>query len=173
MKKTAAVIAAIVAVLALLFIATEQTAPPEMTEAEVAQIEAEVFVASDYLVDGWNAHDAETFLAMFHPNKVSHAWGGRIWTDHDELSEEWAAVMETTDSVGISWTDRNVRVVTDQVAMFQGSTDLTIYYTDGRIVQYPGTAHWTGLFEPSEAGWKMTTSAYTFGGAQRLDQPEG
>jgi ketosteroid isomerase-like protein len=42
MKKTAAVVAAIVAVLALLFIATEQTAPPEMTEAEIAQVEAEV-----------------------------------------------------------------------------------------------------------------------------------
>jgi ketosteroid isomerase-like protein len=40
MKKTAAVIAAIVGVLALLFIATEQTAPPEMTEAEIAEAEA-------------------------------------------------------------------------------------------------------------------------------------
>jgi len=160
----------LIAVAGLVLLVGCQAPPADMTEAEIAQIEAEVMEASDYLIDGWNAHDAETFLTMFHPTKVSHAWGGRVWTNHSELSEEWVSVMETTDSVKISWTDRNVRVLTDQTAMFQGSTELTIYYTDGRIVRYPGTAHWTGLFEPSEAGWKMTTSAYTFGGAQRLDQ---
>jgi ketosteroid isomerase-like protein len=41
MKKTVAVIAGVVGLLGLLFIATERNAPPEMTEAEMAQMGAE------------------------------------------------------------------------------------------------------------------------------------
>lgn len=146
-----------------------QAPSAEMTEAEMAEIEAGVLEATDLLVNGWNTNDVELFLTMFHPTKVSHAWGSRVYDNHDELSDEWLSVWETGDSVRISWTARDVQVLNDQAAMFQGSTDLMLYYTDGRILHYPGTAHWTGLFEPSEAGWRMTTSAYTFGGAQRLD----
>lgn len=156
-----------VALLALLFAC--QAPPAEMTEAEIAQIEAEVMEAADLLITGWNGNDLDLFLTMFHPTKVSHAWGSRVYKNHGELSQQWMSAWETGDSVRISWTTRDVQVLTDQAAMFQGSTDLLLYYTDGRILHYPGTAHWTGLFEPSEAGWKMTTSAYTFGGAQRLD----
>lgn len=54
MKKTAAVITAIIAVLALMFIATEQTTPPEMTEAEIAQNEAE---AKQAITDRLNAYE--------------------------------------------------------------------------------------------------------------------
>ena len=167
---------ALLAILALLvvlglgwFLYSSPTAPAEMTEAEIAEIQAEVMEAADLLITGWNTNDVELFLTMFHPNKVSHAWGSQVYDNHDELSEQWLSVWETGDSVRISWTARDVQVLTDQAAMFQGSTDLMLYYTDGRILHYPGTAHWTGLFEPSEAGWRMTTSAYTFGGAQRLD----
>jgi len=170
MKTTAAVVVAIIAVLALLYVATAPAAPPEMTEAEIAQIEAEVTATTDALAASWNAYDVEAFMSIFHPEKVSFAWGARVWKDHGALGDEWRTVWETGDSLRVTWTDRTVTVLTDGVAAFQGSTDLTIYYDDGRILNYPGTAHWTGLFEPSTEGWKMTTSAYNWGGGQRLDQ---
>jgi len=159
------------AVVALfLLIAASTTTRPGITEVEQAQIEAEVMATSDVLADSWNTNDLEAFYSVFHPEKISHAWGSRVWKDHSAFADEWRSVWETGDSVRISWTDRSVQVLSAEAAMFQGSTDLFLYYTDGRILHYPGTAHWTGLFEPTEDGWKMTTSAYTFGGAQRLDE---
>ncbi len=159
------------AAVALLTIPAACQAPPtEMTEAEIAQIEAEVMATSDRLIDSWNAYDAEAFFGVYHPEKVSFAWGARVWKDHEALSDGWREVWSSGDSISVSWVERTVQVLDDEAAIFQGSTDLTVYYKNGRIMHYPGTAHWTGLFEPAADGWKMTVSSYTFGGAQRLDQ---
>lgn len=171
MRALIAGVAVLAALAAMFLVARSPGAPPGVPEAEIARIQTEVMATTDAFAESWNAHDVDGFLSIFHPEKVSHAWGARVWKDHDALADQWREVWQTSDSLRVSWVNRTVRVLTDAVASFQGSTDLTIYYGDGRILHYPGTAHWTGLFEPAVDGWKMTTSAYTFGGAERLDDP--
>jgi ketosteroid isomerase-like protein len=69
MKATAAVVAAIVAVLALLYVASSPNAPVEMTDAEIAQHEAEVMQAIDAQWAGYReamvAGDAEGVLSRW------------------------------------------------------------------------------------------------------------
>ena len=59
----------------MLLVAACQTAPPEMTEAEIAQIEAEVMEAMEASVDGWRQGSAERIMATFHPSATSWVMG--------------------------------------------------------------------------------------------------
>ena len=55
----------------LLLFAACQTGPPEMTEAEIAQIEAEVLVAMEANFEGWRQSDVAMIMEGWHPTATS------------------------------------------------------------------------------------------------------
>jgi hypothetical protein len=158
-----------VAALAILFLVPScQAPPPEMTDAEKAQIEAELMEVTDALTEAWNAWDIDASMSFLHPERTSFAWAGTVY-DFDGLRERYSEVWAGADRQETAWTTRKVEVLSEDAVFFQGSFELRIFYSDGREVLYPGTCHWTGLYEPYNGEWKMTYGSYAYGGAQTVE----
>ena len=121
MRTIIAMVAVLAAVAAMFLVARSPGASPAVPEAEITRIQAEVMATTDALAESWNAYDADAFLSVFHPEKVSYAWGARVWKDHEALGDQWRKVWENGDSLRVSWVNRTVRVLTDSVASFQGA----------------------------------------------------
>jgi hypothetical protein len=159
MKAIVAVLAALVALGALFYFYTAPTtAPAEMTEAEIAQIEAEVLEWAEAFMDGWEAGtpDArcEANLALVHPDHVTYLTGGAPqrkadWFDYCMgVHENWASF--TGD-----WTETSVRVISPDAAVFLGRYDSTGENVNGRVIRYPAGAQLI-LVERTADGWGFT-----------------
>jgi hypothetical protein len=69
---------ALAALAVLVLVAGCQTAPQEMTEAEVAQIQTEVAAVGDQWLAAANGVNTEVFLDLFDP-AGTHATDGAHW----------------------------------------------------------------------------------------------
>lgn len=156
----------------LLLVAACQTAPPEVTEAERAQIEAEVLQAAEDWFDGFRQHDLDLLMAAYHPTETSFG-GGRAPRDYATIRESWANQFENVVKYELDWTETVVKVLSRDAAVFQGYYDATGTYADGRIFHWPGNVSFTVLMERTPDGWKITMGAGTNGTAQRIDQIYG
>jgi fibronectin type 3 domain-containing protein len=155
MKGLITVFAVLVVVGIAGFLYRTPTAPPEMTEAERAQIEAEVTEAATGLLDGFRTMDAEVVGEWFHPTETSFVWGGTI-NDRGGMIEHLRSFMEDFESWDGGWVETQVKVLTPDAAMFQGEFESTIHYTNGRVLRWPGNANFTMLMERTPEGWKVT-----------------
>jgi hypothetical protein len=140
-----------------------------LSDDQKAEIQAEVMAETDAMMASWNERNLEGAMSAFHPERVSFAWTHTLHKDVQTISERWGSVWETVDAQECSWIDRSFTVFSEAEVLFQGTFEMTMQFDDGRTVHYPGTAHWTALYEPYGDGWKITTSSYTFGGAQQVE----
>jgi hypothetical protein len=143
-----------------------------MTEAEIAQIEAEVIEVMEGVFDGFRQLDPQMIMAHFHPTATSWVWAsvprghGRVL----ELTENWVEGKESWEG---SWTETTVKVFSQDAALFQGVYEATITYPDGRIVYFPNNASWTLLLERTDDGWLGTIGDNGGGTGLRMDRVYG
>ena len=71
----------------LLLVAACQTPPAEMTDAERAQIEAEVTGMANRLMDLWNTGDWETHLSLYDSETLNMLWGPTLLDTHESFAE--------------------------------------------------------------------------------------
>ncbi len=161
---------AALAVLLLVFAC--QTAPPEMTEAEIAQAEAEVLDVMEGCFEGFRQGNADLVMACFHPTATAWVWNSvpRDYARVRELTDNWFEANESWDG---GWTETTVKVLNRDAAMFQGVYEATLTYSDGRIVRFPGNASWTLLMERTDDGWKGTMGDNGSGAGLRMDRVFG
>jgi hypothetical protein len=57
------------------------------------------------------------------------------------------------------WVEINVRVITPEAVEFSGIMGDTIWYSDGRVREWPGNCANVGGMALSEEGWKYTIAA--------------
>jgi len=131
------------------------TAPPEMSEAERAQIEAEVTEAANGFLDSFRTMDAEVVGEWFHPTETSFVWGGTI-NDRAGMIEHLRSFMENFESWDGAWVETQVQALNPDAAMFQGEFGSTIHYANGQVLRWPGNANFTMLMERTPEGWKVT-----------------
>ena len=139
-----------------------------MTEAEIAQIEAEVMAQTDGMLVAWNARDWNATLRFHHPEKTAFAWSGTVY-DYDGLMARWETVGENFTAQNSTWNNRKIEVLSKEAAIFQGSFDLRVTRTDGTELYYPGNCVWTALFEPFNGEWLMTYIGYNWGGYEVVE----
>ena len=174
MKATLAVIAAVVAVLALLYVATspmDQSA--EMTPEEIAQIEAEVLQVADIWEDGFEdmETDCENTASLMHPDHFAWFSGGsRI--DRDGWLEYCTNATRNRAGYEGEWTTTEVRVWSPDAAVFVGSYQATYENVSGRITHYP-TAGQVILFERTDTGWGVTHFSNFNGPSEVIQEGEG
>jgi ketosteroid isomerase-like protein len=159
----------LMAVIGLVLLVGCQAPPAEMTEAEIAQIEAEVLQAAEDWFDGFRQHDLDILMAGYHPTETSFA-GSRAPRDYATVQESWGNQFEDVVKYDLEWTETVVKVLSHEAAMFQGYYDATGTYADGRILRWPGNVSFTVLMERTPDGWKITMGSGTNGTAQRIDQ---
>ncbi len=167
MRTTILVVAAIIAVFALLSLRATPIAPPEMTEAEIAQIEAEVMALMQEFVDGFNELDMAMATATFHPDHTTLTIGGEIVnkSGYREILDGWVGDKESWQG---SWLETNVRVLSPSAAVFTGTWSPTIRYSNGSVRNYPLGA-WVTLVERTAAGWRISAALGSNSGYEEVE----
>ena len=139
------------------FLYSSPTAPSaEMTEAEIAQIEADVGQVFDDLLNSFVTKDPEGYVALFSPTGVSLAWGGTVHKDLQSIQDRVTAWWEGAESWEGSWVEKTVEVLRPDAAMFQGTYECTVHFSNGNVRNWPGTASWTALLRQEGDVWKIT-----------------
>ena len=145
------------AAVACLMLVTGCQAPPpaEMTDAEIAQIEAEVVALMENAFEGIRQLDVDMVMAACHPTDLGWVWAS-VPRGYDRIRELWVNWFENKEAFEGGWTETTVKVLNENAAAFQGIWEGTITYPRGRIVRYPSNASWTSLVERTPDGWKIT-----------------
>jgi hypothetical protein len=139
-----------------------------MTEAEIAQTEAEVTEAAAGLLESFRALDAEATSEWYHPTETSWAANGTVY-DRAGLIELLVPFLGTMESWDGRWVETSVKVLNPNAAMFQGRYEATNYLTDGRVLHWPGTANFTMLMERTPEGWKATVGNWSNDSGQEIE----
>ena len=172
MKATLAVIAAIVAVLALLYVASSpMDQPAEMTPEEIAQIEAEVGEWAEAVMDAWGPGTTEErcgrVQAFAHPDRVVWMRGGEP-RGSDGFFEYCMANQANWVSFTGEWTETNVRVLSPDAVVFIGRFSGTWVHTDGRVIRYPAGVM-RHLLERTADGWGFTMQDFSNGPSELVE----
>ncbi len=138
----------------LLFAAACQTAPPEMTDAERAEIEAAVTESLQVWVDGASALDAAQATSVMDPQVD--------FVDFYNLSQGRAELLEWTTSLLSnyqSWEGAldqvTVEVMSPEIALFFAQVTITRRNQAGRLQATDPFIYFTGRFDLKEGEWKM------------------
>lgn len=156
----------------LMLVAACQTAPPEMTEVELAQIEAEVMAWAEGWMDGWNTGTPEdrcaAAQALVHPDHVVYLTGGAPWKKADYF-DYCMGVQQNWKSHEGAWTETDVRVLSPDAAVFLGRTETTWVRADDTIFVYPAGAQLI-LLERTADGWGVTLLEWSNGPRERTEE---
>ncbi len=148
---------AAVAVLLLVF-ACQAPPPAEMTEAEIAQIEAEVMQFSEAWMDVWAKNDCEAGAVFLHPDNLSFLWSGQA-LNRAEWLEACIPIVANRESFSGSWTETSVQVLSRDAAVFVGTYSSTFSYVDDTPARHYPSSSQMGLVERTATGWVFTTIA--------------
>jgi hypothetical protein len=151
----------------LLLVSACQAPPADMTEAEMAQIQADVEQVAQDWIAGWGG-DCETSVGLFHPEYISQSRAGVFARSLDEQRENCELSRANRESVTARWTSTNVRVISPNAAVFTGNFEGTFRYNDGTPARFYAHSAQTALFERTESGWGLTFSRLTNDSPQRV-----
>jgi ketosteroid isomerase-like protein len=105
-------------------------APPEVTEAETAQIEMDAAAVADQWLAAVNGIDAEAFLDLFDPANT-YAVDGAYYATYEEWVGRIQRLFATWEDVDWGWGETRVDVFAPDAAMFVGQTEGTRTRTSG------------------------------------------
>ena len=157
----------LVAFSVLVLVAGCQIPPPEMTEAEIAQIEAEVMEFAEAWLNVWEQNDCEAGAVFLHPTQSSFLWEGKALSRAEWL-EICTPFTENRESFTGHWNEVTVRVLTSDAAVFVGTYTDTIRFVSGTLRTWADNSQ-TGLVERTPEGWVFTTLASTSGSYEDIE----
>jgi len=150
----------------LLLITACQTPSCEMTEAEIAQIQAEVEQVAEDWIANWGRGDCEAAAGFFHPEYISQSRAGVFARSRDDQRENCELNTANRESTTASWTSSNVRVISASAAVFAGNFEGTFRYRDETPARHYAHSAQTILFERTDTGWGITFLSTTNDQAQ-------
>jgi hypothetical protein len=172
MKGLIAVLAVLVVVGLAFFLYRTPTPPPEMTEAERAQIQAEVMGLSDAwlgIMSEPEGVNCDAGLDLLHPDRTAQLYQGELLN-----RAEWhdMCVMATGNiaRVTMTWTKRDVQVLARDAAAFSGSYSSTWEYLDGSPARHIATSSQIGVAERTPGGWVWTIQAWSDGPSEVVEE---
>lgn len=153
------------------FVASSDTGPSdEMTEAERAQIEAEVMAFADTWLDAWRGGaDCDSNLPLLHPDHLAMPYEGEI-IDRDEWHE--MCLMRSANVAGatFNWTNREVRVLAPDAAVFVGSYSAIWEHLDGSPADRVPVSSTGGVAERTPDGWVWTFYSWSPGQGEEVEE---
>jgi ketosteroid isomerase-like protein len=140
------------------YFTTSSTAPPEMTDAEIAQIEAEVMAFEerkaaafstldpDRLMDFW----ADGEISLFNFDQDRYVGQEEIRAFYEDLFGTWAQTQ-------MEWLPGStIDVLSPDLALFLGSVRQPLTYQEGG--NYVAYVHFTDLLRKIDGEWKTQRS---------------
>ena len=138
------------------FLYSSPTAPPEMTEAEVAQIEAEVAVVGDQLMTAMNNLDVEALSALYDPSSMHGNDGSVYYASYDEWVAHLEQLFGSFEEMSSEWTNTRVDVLAADAALFVGQSDATLKRTEQGESR---KGYVTLVFRNTDGVWKIIHQA--------------
>jgi hypothetical protein len=171
MKAVLAVLALLVVVGLGFFLYSTPTAPPEMTEAEIAQIETDVMQIADDWMEVWKdlETDCENAQALLHPDYWVRIPSGEV-RDISEWPDYCARSTATRAGFSGDWTDQKVRVISPDAAVFIGTYSPTFSFNDGRPPRHYLTSAQKLLVERTAAGWGISWMSFSNGPSEVVEE---
>jgi ketosteroid isomerase-like protein len=141
---------------------------PEMSDTELAEIEAEILEVVEARFDALRNLDIDEVLQSVHPDLLAWAAEGRVMNSvaYRDGMYAWA---EGKESWRGGWVETTVRVLTPSLAVFSGTYVDTIQYSDGRFLHCPSCSA-VFLFERTEDGWKYSMGAGSSAPAEPVEE---
>jgi hypothetical protein len=156
MKTTAAVVAAILAVIALLYVATVPNAPSgDLTEAEISQIQAEIDSLTNEWWDAWQVFDWERGFS-FIADAPETTWTGAGPTVYSvaEMRELWPPSMEGFQRQDLEFTNARTVVLDRDIVWTLREGSYVLIDTSGAEVAQ-GTHNETAVWVKRNGEWKV------------------
>ena len=157
MKAVAAVLAALVAVGVLMYVYTapmETQDQLEMTEAEIAQIEAEVLGFADAHLAAFGQLDAGLLLSYWMEDNISSVSFAQRMVGTEETSTFFDGLVASWQQTTSEWQPGSiVDVISPTLALFQGTSRQEVTLSDGgELVQ---RIHFTHFLKKIDGEWKI------------------
>lgn len=168
MRALNALLVLIATIVVILVVARLPPPSPEMSEADIAEIQAEVLEVVEARFDALRNLDIEEVIRTAHPDSLVWVTGGRI-VNSAEYRDGMYAWAEGKESWRGGWLERSVQVLSSDLAVFFGTYVDTILYSDGRRLHCPECAA-LFLFERTADGWKYTVGAGSAAPAQPVEE---
>jgi hypothetical protein len=171
MKALLAVLAVLVVLGAGFLLYSSPTAPPaEMTEAEIAQIEAEVMEHADAWLGVFRGEiDCDAGLDLLHPDRLAMPYQGEL-LNRAEWHEMCSIRTANVAGVSMSWTKKEVRVLAPDAAVFIGSYSSTWEYRDDSPARHVPISSQIGVAERTPDGWVYTAYSYSDGPSEVVEE---
>ena len=162
-------VAALLLVLGLgFFLYSSPATSPEMTETEIAQIEAEVNQVLDDLMAAWNAEDLEGSLAPFDSEELLVRWAADIDDGPQAFRARMVDIWERALEWEGDWDYRHVKVISPTSALFIGSYEVTVSFAGGNTRSWH--PEWTSLLERTDSGWRIILANHVFDEAVLVEE---
>jgi len=155
MKAVAAVLAALVAVGVLMYVYTAPAdAPAEMTEAEIAQIEAEVLEFAEAHLSAFGELDADLLMSFWLEDNISSVSFVQRMAGTEEMSAFFDGLVASWQQTNAEWQPGSiVDVISPTMALFQGTSRQEVAFSDGReLVQ---RVHFTHFLRKVQGEWRI------------------
>jgi len=159
MKPTLAVIAAVLAVVALLYVATVPTATPEMaeaeiTEAELAQIEAEVMAFAEDHLTAFEELSSDRLMGFWAEGSISSVSFNQRVVGSEEMVPFYENLVTLWTTTEMEWLPGMVvDVISPDVALFQGTARQATTTAEGENELM--TVHFTHLLKKVNGSWRI------------------
>ena len=152
MKAVAAVLAALLAVVVLMYVYTAPTqAPTEMSQAQIDQIETAVKQAATDQMNTWIAQEDLDAHVADHSDWAGNPWSGArsLQQMRDRQERGWAQY----DWAVLAPPEWEVRVLGPEAAAVKGTLEMTRTDTAGVVFRH--FADWAQVWVVEEGLWKL------------------
>ena len=140
--------------MSLLFIAPTHISAQEMAGEEVAKIKGEVKELLDDWMTAWEKNDCGIISEFAHPELTTFMHSGSL-LNRAEWQEACVPVAAEREEFSGEWTEMNIRVLSADAAVFEGTYWMTIKFKSGVTRHWPSIAQ-GGLVERTAGGWAFT-----------------
>lgn len=145
---------ALPAVAVLLLVSACQAPPSQMTDAEKAQIEAEVSEWAEGFLAAFGELNPDRLMRLWVGENISSVSGGLRLTSAAELDGFYQNLVAGWASVEMEWLPGAVvDVLSPDIALFQGTARQVAVDPEG--VRGVGDVHFTNLLKKVEGAWKI------------------
>jgi hypothetical protein len=167
MKAVLAILAALLALGALFYFYTAPTETCEMTEAEIAQVEAEVIAAAEGQHRAWRSQQDMDEYMSYHSGWAGTPWPN--WQSLDDLRTGMTANWARWDFDVIGEIPWEVRVLGPEVAAVKWVVPTTRTDTTGIVRVFDTQIACVWVLE--ETGWKMLVARETWTRVEEVAGP--
>jgi uncharacterized protein (TIGR02246 family) len=133
-----------------------QASGQDLSEAEVAQIEAEIQKLADSWMDVWAKNDCDAFQSLWNPDVIFQPRGGVIAESLEDIKEQCDQALANRASFSGNLLGTKIKVLSRDAAVLGLTWEGTFHYRDETPPRYYAHSSTINLLVRTEDGWGIS-----------------